>query len=456
MTLDELLSMTMADGSSEFVEYAAIDTRKRTDERPYGEPTPVDVPKDEIAVFLRDNPVFHSMKETELDEFVSRMNAVRYKSGELICREGDPGDEMWIIREGGMRVSKRGQTVVDLPAGAPVGEMSILDGKPRSTDLIAIDNPLLFVLTREAYAEVFGVNVDAGSRLVLNIAEIQQTRLRNTTQQAIDNAVAAERAEAEIRYVKQIQDLALSKNNHPAFGKSDIAVSYKGARGVSGDYYDFVDFPTHPNQLIVIMGDAMGHGLRAGVEMLLAKCASYMQVGTEPSVEKITAAINNITCYIFDAGMFMTFVCALIDRETHTIRYTNAGQQSHPYLYRMKTGELVALRSQTLELGVTPGAKYYAEELPYDDDDLLIFYSDGIIEAPYCPAGATEVDRSQDFGDARLREFIVRNAHKTPREITDALLAEVKAFCRFYDGFETINGEEVEGDDVTTIVIRLD
>jgi sigma-B regulation protein RsbU (phosphoserine phosphatase) len=180
-----------------------------------------------------------------------------------------------------------------------------------------------------------------------------------------------------------------------------------------------------------------------------------MQVGTEPSVEKITAAINNITCYIFGATMFMTFVCALIDREKHTIRYTNAGQQSHPYLYRTKTDEFVALESQIFQLGISPGVEYSAEEVTYEDGDLLIFYSDGIIEAPYCPEGATEVDRSQEFGDERLREFIRQNAHRTPQEITERLLDEARAFCRFYDGFEEINGVEVDGDDITNIVIRL-
>lgn len=421
----------------------------------YGVPVPVEVSQEEIAAFLRDNPVFRGMEEEEFHQFVSRISAVRYKSDDLICREGDPGNEMWIIREGGVRVSKQGQTVVDLTVGAPVGEMAILDGKPRSTDLIALENPLLFVFTRESYAEVFRLDMDAGSKLVSNIVGIQQTRLRDTTQKAIENAVAAERAEGELRRAKETQDLALPKNNHPAFGNSEFYVSFKGARGVSGDYYDFIEFPDKPHQLIVIMGDSTGHGLNAGLEMLLAKSASFTQVASDPSVEKITAAVNNITCYIFGATMFMTFVCALVDRERHTIRYTNAGQQSHPYLYRMRTGEFVPLESQIFQLGITPGVEYTSKEITYEEGDLLVFYSDGIIEAPYCPEGATEVDRSQEFGDERLREIVQQNAHRTPKEITDILLAEAKAFCRFYDGFEVINGVEVDGDDITTIIIRL-
>jgi len=454
-TLNDLLDRVVASDPSVSATYEEINTRLPESEEPYGEPIPVEVPKEEMATFLRNTTVFRSMTEEELGEFVSRMSAVRYQSGALICREGDPGNEMWIICEGGMRVSKKGQTVAELPAGVPVGEMSILDGKPRSTDLYAVDNPLLFVLTRDAYAEVFRVNVDAGSRFVLNIAEIQQERLRATTRQAIDNAVAAERAQAEIRFVKNIQQIALSKHRQPLFGKSDIYVLYKGAREVSGDYYDFIEFPSHPNQLIVILGDAMGHGLRAGVEMLLAKCASYVQMRCEPSVEKVTEAINDITCYLFDAQMFMTFVVAQIDRETHTIRYINAGQQSHPYLYRMKRGELVALEPQTPQLGVIPNTTYHAEELTYEDNDLLLFYSDAITEAPYCPEGATTVDRTQLFGDERLREYIVQNAHKTAREFTEGLHAEVRAFCRFYDSVAVIGDEEFEGDDATMITIRL-
>lgn len=449
MTLDELLHLT------EGLDSEVIEVDTHPSNRLCSLSVPVEMSRGEIAGFLRRNPIFERMSEAELAEFVARMKAVRYKDGDLICREGDPGNEMWILCKGGIRVSKRGQTVVDLEEGAPVGEMSILDGKPRSTDLIALNDPLLLVLTREAYAEVFRANVDAGTRLVMNITAIQQARLRQTTQQAIENAVAAERANAEIRYVKVVQELALSKNSHFSFGNSEIYVSYKGARGVSGDYYDFITFPHRPHELIVILGDSMGHYLRAALCMLIAKTASYMQTKRLPTVENITSAVNDVLCYLFNAEMLMTFVCVAIDRETHLIRYTNAGHQSCPYLYRMRTGEFVPLMAQTLELGVTPEACYSAEELSYEDGDLLVLYSDGITEAPYCPEGATTVDRSQDFGDTRLREVIAQNAHRSPREITEALLSAVKAFCRFYDGCETIGGEEVDGDDVTTIILRL-
>lgn len=455
-TLDELLDAVLSGDPTTISDLEEIDTDTGSSQTPCGVPVSVDVPRREIVDFLRDNPVFTAMTETDLDAFASRMSCVRYASDDLICRDGDPGDEMWIVRDGGMRVSKRGQTVVCLSAGAPAGEMSVLGGKPRSTDLYALGNPLLFVLTREAYAEVFRTNVDAGSRFVRNIAEIQQTRLRDTTRQAIDNAVAAERARSEIHFVKEIQDLALAKNRLPVFGNSDIHVSYKGAREVSGDYYDFVEFPDHPGQLIVIMGDAMGHGLPAGIQMLLAKCASYMQLGDEPCVEKIMTAINNITCQIFEARMFMTLVGALIDRDRHTIRYANAGHQCHPYLFRQATRVLVALASQSPELGVTPSAAFPSEEIEYDDGDLLLFYSDAITEAPFCPPGATEVDRIQQYGDDRLREFIAKNARLSARDFAEGLDAEVRAFCRFYDGYESIGGEDVDGDDATIIAIRLD
>ncbi|MBM3215853.1 hypothetical protein FJZ36_13150, partial [Candidatus Poribacteria bacterium] len=360
-----------------------------------------------------------------------------------------------VICEGAIRVCSQGQEIVALPAGQVVGEMAILDGSPRSTDLITGGETTLLTYTRDAYADTFRRAPDAGMALIKNISTVQQNRLRNTTKSAVENAVAAERAEGEIRRAKETQDLALPRDNNPEFGKTEFYVSFKGARGVSGDYYDFIQFPDNPNQMIVIMGDSTGHGLNAGLEMLLAKSASFTQIETEPSVEKITAAINNITSYIFSATMFMTFVCCLIDREKHTIRYTNAGQQSHPYLYRMKNGEFVALESQTFQLGIMQGAQYTSEEITYEDGDLLIFYSDGIIEAPYCPEGAEDVDRDQEFGDERLREFIEAHAHETPEQITHALLDAARAFCRFYDGFEEINGKEVDGDDITNIVIRL-
>ena len=189
--------------------------------------------------------------------------------------------------------------------------------------------------------------------------------------------------------------------------------------------------------------------------MLIARSAAFTQQHTDPSVAAITTAINNGICDIFGATLFMTYVCMLLDRKNCTIEYTNAGQQSHPYLYRMSNGEFVPLESQTFQLGIQAGAEYTSETIEYTPGDLLVCYSDGIIEAPYFPPGATVVDRDIEFGDDKLMELIRDVANESPQVVIDRLQADAYEWCTFFDGHATVNGEEWDGDDITNLVIRL-
>ena len=189
--------------------------------------------------------------------------------------------------------------------------------------------------------------------------------------------------------------------------------------------------------------------------MLLARSAAHTQSRVDPSVSAITRAINDVICEVFGATLFMTYVCMLFDRNAKTIEYTNAGQQSHPYLYRMGTGEFDPLASQTFQLGIQAGATYTSEILSYEPGDLLVCYSDGIIEAPYCPPGATEVDRTQEFGDDRIEALIVKTSEMEPQEVIDELQRQAREWCVFFDGHVTLNGVEHDGDDITNLVVRM-
>jgi serine phosphatase RsbU (regulator of sigma subunit) len=427
----------------------------------YGVPIPVMLPLAAMRDFLRNLRIFNGVTDDGLEKMASLMSVVKYGPRQLLCREGDAGDAMYIIKEGAIRVLPQGRDLgIVLPSGQPIGEMSILDGNPRSATLVTDAETILLRYTLESYAQTFRVAPEAGLAFLRNLAEEQQNRVRSTTVKAAAEQAEKEKAEAEIQRAKETQDLALPKG-YPKFGTSRFWHSYTGARDVSGDFYDFITFDDNPDQLIVIFGDSTGHGLHAGLVMLMAKSASFTQLHNDPSVESITKAINQIICYIYGTTMMMTFIIALIDRAKHTIRFTNAGQQYAPYLYRPSTDQFVELEAQTFQLGINPMAEYDHEEVSWEPGDLLIFYSDGFIEAPYCPPEATEPDRDDMYGTERFQELIRRTHHLSEKEITEALRKEVKAFCRYYDGHEvfgagTPDETEEDGDDITSIIIRLD
>jgi serine phosphatase RsbU (regulator of sigma subunit) len=416
---------------------------------------PVSLSRDEIRSFLQTLSLFEGISETGLDLIADLMTAVRYDPFDVICREGDEGDAMYLIREGSIRVVVHGKEMDVIPAGQFVGEMSLLDRKPRSATLVSEEETVLVAYTFDDYDATLRDAPTVGLALTQNIAKQLPERMRRTNERVFAEVLARERLGDEVRRAQEAQSLALPKSITPVFGDCEFCITYTAAGGVSGDYYDYVEFAERPHQLLLMMGDAMGHGLHACIAMLIAKSAAFAQTRAEPSVENIAAIINDAFCHIFGATMLMTFVCILLDRERRTIRYSNAGMQSTPFLYRMRSDEFVALVSETYQLGVTPQVEYTADTLSWEPGDLLIIYSDAITEAPYCPAGATQPDRSQEFGVGRLQAAIRANAHRSPDDITDAIRTAAKDFCRFYDSFEVFDDVEVAGDDVTTIIVRL-
>jgi serine phosphatase RsbU (regulator of sigma subunit) len=459
MSLDDLLSMDSPQAvdleapAEEAEEDAGADYPVPTE---YGVPLHLEMSAEDICDIVRPLPLYAGIAEDDLLEICKKMVGLQYAPGSLLCRDGDEGDVMWLVRHGGIRVLPQGKDLdIVKPAGEIVGEMSLLDGAARSATLVCEGDTELLQFSLDAWTATFRDAPEAGLAFLRNLARMQQDEMRSTTEKAVAEAAAKAAIESEVKQAEETQKLALPDGMPDYFGEDDCAVIYTGARGVSGDYYDFIEFEDDPDRIIVIFADSTGHGLNAGLLMLLARSAAHTQSRVDPSVSAITRAINDVICEVFGATLFMTYVCMLFDRNAKTIEYTNAGQQSHPYLYRMASGEFDPLASQTFQLGIQAGAAYTSEIMSYEPGDLLVCYSDGIIEAPYCPPGADDVDRTQEFGDDRIEALIVKTSEMKPQDVIDELQKQAREWCVFFDGHVTLNGVEHDGDDITNLVVRM-
>ena len=222
----------------------------------YGIPRPLKMSVEELITSIQTLELFQGISHAELAAIASKMDAVEYGPDALLCRDGDQGDVMWVIQEGGIRVLPGGKDLgIVIPPGGFVGEMSPLDSSPRSATLMTAGTTTLLRYTREGFLATIRDAPDAGGLFLRNVLKVQQDRVRNMNARALDEAVARERAEGEIRQAEATQKLALP-DGVPTFGDSEFAVVYTGARGVSGDYYDFIEFEDDPDRLIVIFAIA--------------------------------------------------------------------------------------------------------------------------------------------------------------------------------------------------------
>lgn len=113
----------------------------------------------------------------------------RYDAGEVIFREGDESQELYVLLEGTVRIEKNGRPVarIDEPS-AYFGEMSSLLGEPRSATAIAETGTGCLVVSPDRIPDLFGKTPE----LALRMARVLATRLAQTTKEHAENCVWVE------------------------------------------------------------------------------------------------------------------------------------------------------------------------------------------------------------------------------------------------------------------------
>jgi serine phosphatase RsbU (regulator of sigma subunit)/predicted ester cyclase len=240
-----------------------------------------------------------------------------------------------------------------------------------------------------------------------------------------------ERIEQELRVARTIQQASLPKEVPQPEGWQ-LSPFYQPAREVGGDFYDF--FALEEGRVGVVVGDATGKGMPAA---LVAEATSNMlravaQALGSSSPGEVLSRVNETLLARIPPNMFVTCFYAVLDPNSGTLSYANAGHDL-PYLHRR--GEAEELRARGMPLGLMPGMGYEEKEIVLDVGEGVFFYSDGLVEA-HDPKG-------EMFGFPRLRTLIAEHAEKESLE--EALLEELYSFVG--EGWE-------QEDDITLLTLR--
>ena len=106
---------------------------------------------------LRVVPIFRGLARSTLLKVASRTREVAHPAGATIVREGDPGDVLCIITEGTVQVRRQGIVVAEMTAGDFFGEISLIDGGPRSATVVAVDDVVLLTLSSSDYQALLNI-----------------------------------------------------------------------------------------------------------------------------------------------------------------------------------------------------------------------------------------------------------------------------------------------------------
>ena len=105
---------------------------------------------------LRPVPIFRGLNKSALFQVARKSVEVSHPKGTVLVREGDPGDSLCIIVEGVVDVVKEDHVIAQLSAGDYFGELSLIDGEPRSATVVAVENVTLLTLSSAEFDSLLG------------------------------------------------------------------------------------------------------------------------------------------------------------------------------------------------------------------------------------------------------------------------------------------------------------
>lgn len=100
----------------------------------------------EVLTVLHDVPLFSALSKRQLRAVASACSTVRHTSGDVLVKELDVAQHLLVVVEGTATVLRHGRPVATIGPGDTIGEMSLIDGLPRSASVVALDDVFAIVL----------------------------------------------------------------------------------------------------------------------------------------------------------------------------------------------------------------------------------------------------------------------------------------------------------------------
>jgi sigma-B regulation protein RsbU (phosphoserine phosphatase) len=242
-----------------------------------------------------------------------------------------------------------------------------------------------------------------------------------------ERLVEQERVRRELELAAEIQRNLLPARRPPPFPIFGVNVP---ARGVSGDFYAWLELPD--GRIGFGLGDVSGKGMNAALLMAQTLSAYRCLARTTASPGELLARVNDEVCDTATRGMFVTMVVGELDPRTRRVRLANAGHE--PPLLRRRDGSFETFPAEAPPVGIARdvlgGGPFPEVELELDGASLYL-YTDGLTE------GRLE---GRPLGAEGVRELVAKHEALPPGERLDAIAGRVAG--------------EAERDDITLLVVE--
>jgi len=267
-------------------------------------------------------------------------------------------------------------------------------------------------------------------RFLMTLASRMASSLVNAElyAQVADNE---ERLEREMKIARQIQ-LQLMPDEVPQKPPLQMATLFKPVAQLGGDLYDWIAFDD--GRIAIVIGDVAGKGAPAALYGALSSGVIRTRAGRKYPPAQMLELVNK-TLYLRPIeGQYIAVTYAIYDPATRGIALSNSGL---PYPLLVRRGESRFLNIGGIPLGLFPDSTYEETSLTLETGDVLVFFSDGVIEM--------RNDAGDEYGMKRLADTVRSHHEKSPDEIVKAVSASLAEFI----------GRVRPHDDRTMIVVKM-
>ncbi len=263
--------------------------------------------------------------------------------------------------------------------------------------------------------------------------EAQLVQVKQLSADALEHEkVKAEndRRAAELEEARQLQ-LSMLPKKLPNLPHLDIAAYMKTASEVGGDYYDF--HLTDDGTLTIAVGDATGHGLKAGTLVASVK-SLFVTLAYHPDIPHIFHRISAVLKEMHLRGLYMAMT--MVKVKGHQMSMSIAGMPS-VLIYRALSGEVEEAVMRALPLGGMTKYVYQQKELVLAVDDVVVLMSDGLPER-FNP-------QNEMLEEEAAKQYLVNHAQSSAQKIIEGL-------AKLGDDW---GGARPQDDDVTFVVVKV-
>ena len=257
----------------------------------------------------------------------------------------------------------------------------------------------------------------------------------------VERLVAEERLLGELALAAEVQRRLLPERP-PESVAFELAGFCQPARGVGGDYYDFIAFDNR--QLGIAIADVSGKGMAAALLMSTMQATlrslsaeSNLRPQTSHSLADMVVTINRLLWNSTGGLNYVTFFYAQFDQSTRRLSYVNAGHNPPLFFRSGQADGFRQLSSGGTVVGIFEDCAYEQATVQTRPGDVLLAYTDGLSEALNV--------RGEEFGEARIREAVTETSRTSVVEIRDEVVRRVKEWC----------ANAPQHDDLTFVVMKV-